>query len=367
MKKNAKYIVLAIIEALFLIWGICGLFGKNDVYQYGIEDMTVRFGEYSEADGGYKADSSVGNTGHMVDFEGISLPKGHYIVSLQYDTDVNYNNMCTVTAEQAGFKGCLTNGSSLHAALEETDFDMWLLRDTDNIIVHAKYSEGTLVVKGLTITETNALYRIYLFVLLFAIVALNLALLFREYDKQGKVSKKTKTVLFGIGLITIFASLPVMTDYVLNSGDIGYHLKRIEGLKDGLLSGQFPVRIAPRWLESNGYADAVFYCQVMLLPAALLRMIGFTVTTSYQLYIIWINFLTAVSAYYCFKKMFKDEYVGLIGSMLHTLFTEFLRHIYQALWAKLWQWFFYHSLFMAFTGYLRRTQKRKSISGALYP
>lgn len=319
MKKNAKYIVLAMIEVLLVIWGICGLFGKKDVYQYGIEDMTVRFGEYSEADGGYRVEAAAGMAGNMVDFEGISLPKGHYIVSLQYDTDVDYQNMCTVTADQAGYKGCLTNGSCLHAALEETDFEMWLLKDTDNIIVHASYATETLVVKGLTITETNALYRIYLFVLLCSLVLLNGVVVFREYDKQGKVTKKTKTVLFGLALITIFASLPVFTDYILSSGDIGYHLNRIEGLKDGMLSGQFPVRIAPRWLESNGYADAVFYCQVMLLPAALLRMIGFTVTTSYQLYIIWINFLTAVSAYYCFKKMFKDEYVGLIGSMLHTL------------------------------------------------
>ena len=319
MKQNVKYIVLAMIEVLVIIWGICGLFGKNDVYQYGMEDMTVRFGAYSEADGGYKADAAVGTSGHMIDFEGIFLPEGHYIVSLQYDTDVDYSNMCTVTADQAGFNGCLTNGSNLHAALDETDFDMWLLRDTDNIIIHADYSEGTLVVKGLTITETNAMNRIYLFVSVCVILALNLILLFREYDKRGKISKKTKTVMFGITLITIFASLPVLTDYVLNSGDIGYHLKRIEGLKDGLLSGQFPVRIAPRWLEGNGYADAIFYCEVMLLPAALLRMIGFTVTTGYQLYMVLVNFLTAVIAYYCFKKMFKDEYAGLICSMLHTL------------------------------------------------
>lgn len=317
--KSKKYIVLIVIEALLIIWSICGLFGKNHVYQYGMEDATVRFGEYSEAEQGYVADVLTGMTGNMVDFEAIALPKGHYIVSLQYDTDTDYSNMCTVTAEQAGFRGCLTNGSGLHAALHETDFDMWLLRDAENMIVHASYGAGTLVVKGLTIIETNTLQRIYLFVVLFAVTALNGAVCFYEYDRQNKVSKKTKTVMFGLGLITIFASLPVFTDYILSSGDIGYHLNRIEGLKDGILSGQFPVRIAPRWLEDNGYASAVFYPEIMLLPAALLRMIGFTITTSYQIYMFFINFLTAVVCYYCFCKMFKDEYIGLLCSMLHTL------------------------------------------------
>lgn len=317
--KSKKYIAVLILEVLLLIMGICGLFGKNNVYQYGLEDMTANFGTYSEEDGGYKADPSTGTTGNLVDFQHICLPKGHYIVSLKYDTDVDYNNLCTVTASQSGFNGCLTNGSNLHEALDETDYDMWLLRDTDNIIVHATYNAGTLIVKGLTITETNALYRVYLFVIVCGILFLNAAILFREYDKKYEVSKKTKTVVFGLGLVTVLSSLPLMTDYIMNNGDTIYHLNRIEGLKDGILSGQFPVRIAPRWLEDNGYASAIFYSEIFLLPAAFLRILGFTVTTSYHIYIFLLNFLTASTSYYCFKKMFRSEYIGLLCSALHTL------------------------------------------------
>ena len=39
-----------------------------------------------------------------------------------------------------------------------------------------------------------------------------------------------------------------MTDYVIGGGDIVFHMMRIEGVKDGLVSGQFPVRIPPEWL-----------------------------------------------------------------------------------------------------------------------
>lgn len=317
--QKKKYIVVFVVELLLLLWGICALFGKNHVYSYDLDTATVCFGEYSEDKQGYYADGLTGMTGNMVDFGGISLPRGHYIVSLQYETDTDYSNMCTVQAEQAGFNGCLTNGSSLHEALGETDFDMWLLRDTENVVVSANYGAGTLVVKGLTITETNALNRMMLFSLLVLITILNAVFCFREYDRQYNVSKKTKTVMFGVGLITVFASLPVFTDYLLSSGDLIYHLNRIEGLKDGILSGQFPVRIAPKWLESNGYASAVFYPEIMLLPAAVFRMIGFTVTASYQMYMVLINFLTAAVTCYCFGKMFKNAYIGLLCSMLHTL------------------------------------------------
>ncbi len=317
--KRKRYIALFIVELFIIIWSICGLFGKNDVYEYGIEKATVHFGEYSETDCGYRADETTGMTGKMLEFGTGMLPEGHYIVSLLYATDTEYSNMCTINADTAGYKGCLTNGSTLHAALNETDFEMWLLRDVPNIAVQANYNSGALIVKGLTITETNALNRVYLFVTIMVISALNGVICFAEYDKKNPISKKTKTVIFGLGLITVLSSIPVLTDYILHTGDGIYHLNRIEGLKDGILSGQFPVRIAPRWLNDNGYASAIFYCEIMLLPAALLRMIGFTVTTSYQIYIFFLNFLTAVVAYYCFKKIFKDEYIGLLCSMLYTL------------------------------------------------
>lgn len=317
--KAKKYIVLGIVELLLMVWGICSLFGKNHVYEYGLDEATIRFGEYSEEKQGQYVDSTMGVVGNIVDFEHIYLPRGHYIVSLQYETDTDYSNMCTVTAEYAGFHGCLTNGSGLHAALNETDFDMWLLRDTDHIIVHASYNEGMMLVKGLTIRETNVLNRMALFTMFVLISLLNGILCFGEYDRHYRVQRKTKNVMFGLGLITIFASLPVFTDYILSSGDVGYHLNRIEGLKDGILSGQFPVRIAPRWLEDNGYASAIFYPETMLLPAALFRMIGFTVTASYCMYMIFLNFLTAAAACYCFGKMFQNAYIGLVCSMLHTL------------------------------------------------
>ncbi len=316
--KRRTYQIVFVVEILLIIVGIAGLFGKNTVYEYGPDDATLHFGEYSEQAGGYVAGPEVATTGHLVDFQNISLPRGYYEVSLKYDTDVNYANMCTVTVLDAGYRKCLTNGANLFAELDHTQFGMWLLEDSENVIIHAVYNEGTLAVKGLTITRTNALDRMWLFTVLCAILALDGMLLFREYDIQFGVEKKKKIVMFGIGVLTLLSSLPVLADYVVSSGDIGYHLLRAEGLKDGFLSGQFPVRISPKWLEDYGYASAVFYPETMLIPLGLLRILGFSVTASYRIYMVFINFLTVVAAYWCFGKMFQNEYVGLLCSMLHT-------------------------------------------------
>lgn len=80
MSRKIKYLILILVEILSVVWGICNPFGKNAVYEFGLEDMSVHIGEYTADAGGVRADSAAGITGNMVDFEHISLPKGHYIV-----------------------------------------------------------------------------------------------------------------------------------------------------------------------------------------------------------------------------------------------------------------------------------------------
>lgn len=314
-----SFLVILAAELILLAFGIAGLFGKNAVYEYGRESMSAVFGEYREDLGGVYTDASYGLTGNLLNFSNLTLPKGFYKVALHYETDTDYKNLCSVDSSGMGYKGCYTNGESLHAGLSSTDFGMWLMRDTDNLNVQVSYEEGSLLVTGLTITRSNALQRMYLFGLICLILVINSAYVFRAYDGAYGVSKENKSVIFGILMITVFASLPVMVDYALNSGDLIYHLMRIEGLKDGILSGQFPVRIAPKWLEDHGYADAIFYGQIMLLPAAIFRIIGFTVLTSYRMYIVLLNLATALMAYFCFKGIWKSKYAALLSSMLYTL------------------------------------------------
>lgn len=90
-------------------------------------------------------------------------------------------------------------------------------------------------------------------------------------------------------------------------------------MKDGLLSGQFPVRLEPRWGFDHGYANGIFYCNSLLYFPALLRLLGFTVTASYNVYCIALNIATAWIAYYCFYRIFGKKHIGIVCSGLYTL------------------------------------------------
>lgn len=106
---------------------------------------------------------------------------------------------------------------------------------------------------------------------------------------------------------------------MVSGADLTYHLHRIEGVKDGLLTGQFPVRLEPRWVFDHGYANGIFYCNLLLYFPALLRMAGFTMTESYAFYCIGLSIATAAIAWYCFNGIFGDRIIGLVCSALYTL------------------------------------------------
>lgn len=84
MEKRRPFLILLIVETFLLIAGIAALFGKDAVYEYGREAMTCNFGTFSEEYQGVVADGEKGMTGNMVEFTGITLPKGTYRIQLSY-------------------------------------------------------------------------------------------------------------------------------------------------------------------------------------------------------------------------------------------------------------------------------------------
>lgn len=329
MMKKRNFRRLLVVELLLVLLCVLGLFGKDDEYRYGPEDMTVRFGTYEEAGGSVRVDSSQGQIGNVVDFEGITLPAGVYRVSLHYQCDTDMVHVCTVSDATLGHRSLMTNGDLLYTGLDQTGFAMWLLRGTSSLTVHVAYNgQGSLEVSGLTIYETNALNRILLFLTVLLCCLFNALLMVREYDRKYGISREQKNVAFGLVLIMIAASLPLFTDYLISAADSTFHLWRIEGLKEGILSGQFPVRISPKWQYGYGYAAPVFYGETFLLFPAILRMIGFTIVDSYRYYLMAINAATVLMAYYCFGRIWRSRYLGLFCSMLYTVSVYHVHKMY---------------------------------------
>ena len=253
-------------------------------------------------------------------YEHISLGAGVYRLELSYESAGDTNAMCNVKDGTVYYGGLLCNGEHMYAALDHTSYDFWLFEPTEELSVTIDYSgQESLTTGNLRIVETNLLWTRYMTILL-AISALILwTLWYQKRDTQKEEKERRHVVIFGIGVIAFLASIPYLYDGMISGADLTYHLQRIEGVKDGLLTGQFPVRLEPRWVFDHGYANGLFYCNLLLYFPAFLRMAGFTVTESYLLYCIALNLATVVIAWYSFGKMFRDDVVGLACGGLYTL------------------------------------------------
>lgn len=253
-------------------------------------------------------------------FGGIRLPVGVYRVELEYSCSTDMQNLLEVRDGNVSPYGLLTHGEQLYSGLSKTGFHMWLFERADAMEVLVKYDgQGNLRTGNLRIYETNQLWGICLTVIVAVTLLLLAALALRWYDRQYGISRENKHVMFLLLVLTVMASVPYLTGATPSGADFTYHLQRIEGIKDGILSGQFPVRLEPEWVHGHGYANGIFYCGTFLLFPALLRIIGFPVTFSYNCYAVALNAATVLIAYYSFSRIFNNKYIGVAGSALYTL------------------------------------------------
>ncbi len=255
-----------------------------------------------------------------VAYSDISLAPGVYEIQLEYDSDREIGNFCSVADGTVFSGGLITNGQNLYGGNDSTGYYMWLYESTDSLKVCITYDGmGTLTTGDLTIQETRLMGSRIITLVLFALSIFFGVVVYLAYDCVCGISAEQKKTFLGVTVIALIASAPYLTGVLYSSADLGYHLHRIEGIADGIMSGQFPVRIEPEWVHGHGYANGIFYCGTLLLFPGLLRMAGFTVTESYNAYCIAINIVTAWIAYYCFTKMFRDRIIGLVCCAFHTL------------------------------------------------
>lgn len=298
--------IVAVLCCFLLLALVCvfQLIKPNQVYFY---------------EGGMTLDNNMAGQ-EVVVYEQIALPAGVYELQLEYKTDVSMQSICTVKDGTVFHGGLITNGEHLYKNLNSTSFRLWLFENTEDMQVVVFYPGGGEVITGnLTIKETNALWTMLL-TLLCGLMFLAVGILaFNKYGKTMLVDQDKKIVVGGLLAVMFIASLPYLQGGCVDGADLVYHLQRIEGVKDGILSGQFPLRIEPEWLFGHGYANSIFYCNTLLYFPAIFRLLGFTVTTSYNLFCIALNIATVCISYYCFMKIFENRYIGLLCSALYTL------------------------------------------------
>lgn len=156
-------------------------------------------------------------------------------------------------------------------------------------------------------------YDNYLLALLFFLLAIAV-LLYGSLLYQ----KKHNAVLCLIGL-GILASFPLFGNYLVRGGDICFHFARINGIYEGLRTGQFPVRINPVQLEGYGYISGAMYPQLFLYFPAFLKFFHISTLLGTKLLILGANLATALFSYYAVRGVCHSGKIALRAAALYIL------------------------------------------------
>lgn len=246
-----------------------------------------------------------------------------------YDITIGFQSTHGGSAEVFGYtkntQSMWNETITLAASGDETHFQVWVNEEFDGFNVSVKASEGQMTVEYIHIkTAKNS--QLYLLLCLIVKITIGNLIIFGVMFR-GKLRKYSVPIcgIFGIGFL---CSLGLFTRYLTFAYDMVFHMNRIEGLKDGILSGMLPVRIQPTWNSGWGYAVSSMYGDITLVLPALMRICGFTLQTTWKTFIVVVNFLTAGISFYVFYEITKDKYKALFTALLYCLMPYRLACIY---------------------------------------
>ncbi len=131
--------------------------------------------------------------------------------------------------------------------------------------------------------------------------------------------KKRALEVSVIVIAVLMSSLPLFLRYIIYGHDLTFQLNRILGINESLRHGMFPVRLNGYSFNGYGYADAVFYPNLFMYIPAVLFGLGVNFTSAVHIFLLMVNAGSALSMYYCGKKLFSSERIGCISSILYTL------------------------------------------------
>lgn len=267
----------------------------------------------------YTIDRTVGSgNGQTVLYGPIGLPIGIYSVEVEYRTAADSEYVVCLTDDSMPPLKVMQNVQLLAAAHSSEKFRLWLLGKSENLMLSVSgTSEQEIYFSRMRIVETGQFWYCIIFGTLSVVILALGGIVCAAWHHVYKIPVSSFVVAGLIVLLTILLSRPFLTNWLGNVGDVSYHLERIDGVARSIVDGVFPMRLESNFPYEYGYADGILYGSTLLYIPAILWLIGFPVLYYYNIFIILINFATILTAFYCFRGMFRDKYIGLMCSALY--------------------------------------------------
>lgn len=258
------------------------------------------------------------------------LTKGSYCITIQYKSDASENKYDIIYQKDDNIIS-LAEGY-LEKDSEKVSVNISSQEPLYNLEVRTTYNgSGNLEVDKITIKSLSFINNVSImqigFVILFGLISLIAWLYLTLYKIDEKIYVKLfdkkpnnniqNNIIILLGIVFI-SCLPYFNFGLGMADDMKFHINRIQGIRNGLLQGNFPVKIYPI-LRGYGYANGIFYPDIFLYIPAILNIIGIDLYLSFKIFIIICSMATYCSMYYSTYKITKTKRTALLASIIYVL------------------------------------------------
>ena len=322
-RRNWWVGLLLLAEAALLLLRFAGDFRAGNAVTIG-PDLLVPYAEQALNDSrGVQVQDYAGVFAATRWFE---LEPGSYRVSVTYVTTGGDGSAAFVDEIMPAAR---YDPVTLSSSRTRTVFSLWMPYGCENTQLQFSADGGVMFVTGVEITPTHSWAYVRFLTLAVFLLLADWVLLVALHRLPPPIRDvRMRYSALAIAAMVLAACLPLGFDYLIYGHDMSIHLTRIEGLKAGLQAGQFPVRLNPEIVNGKGYPFSLMYPDLLLYPAALLRLLGFSLQQVYQLYVFGVTLATALVTRFCLKRMFSSEGIALTGTALYLLSSYRLTNVY---------------------------------------
>lgn len=239
------------------------------------------------------------------------LPAGEYMLSVEYEgapenSDLVFRANSLVTPQNR--QGMDLVAEKLPAGSGELRFMITVPSETRNVFLISEYVTAWSLQSVKLLNYDNYLLALLCFLL---------AAVFLVYG--GRFYRKEHNVVLGLLGIGVLVSLPLFGHSLPYSEDMLFHFARVNGIYEGLRTGQFPVRINPTQLADYGYMSGTMYPQLFLYLPAILKFFHISSMLGMKLLLFSANLAVPVFSYAAVRGICGNNGTAFLAAVFYTL------------------------------------------------
>lgn len=188
---------------------------------------------------------------------------------------------------------------------------------TDNLYLNLYDDAQALTLKSVKLIGDESLYAdvyVRLIILIINCIAAWIVVnIFFDADRQKRYA--ILILLFAVTFLNMIHAEGI----IRFSGDIRFHLTRINGVKDSIEDGMFPAIIFPHSFHGHGEIGAL-YPNAFIYPFAIIRVMGVSLMMTYKILTYLINVFTVLIAYKCAKSLTENRIYRAIAATVYSVY-----------------------------------------------